>query len=453
MAGISEEAGLAASSLPGVEKGPDERGGAETDDLEAGLLAAPRTATGGSLVVVRAWYGDLGSLRPGANAACRDVTAQVAAMVVEASGGNAPGGTLALNPRVDLPATLETTPYRAGDKVSGRSFGKGLVAQLKAEAKASEALGGRWPKRTLDVALGWANSGGLVVAHDDGATAAAATSAAAAFAANVLAGGTMSHSLCRAKAGLTPGVPLNDPVARALAGDLGLPYRSLCLHLSAPGLPPGTLAELRTPAQPGGGRLSVFVQLDAAGAPKANWPLRLVAASASSAAGEGGGGALGLAPPSLLRGPSLPELAVQLFLEARARRRQVRAKAAHAAAPRMPVRVVKALGRMAAWAREYSKGVEARDQARAAKCAEAAARGEGAQSVRRDPRKELAKQERERVLGMALFASWMAFLLFLLLWMLQAFPGMQGYPIVTWVPTKCHKKTFAAANKALCGLE
>ena len=73
--------------------------------------------------------------------------------------------------------------------------------------------------------------------------------------------------------------------------------------------------------------------------------------------------------------------------------------------------------------------------------------------MQRDPRKELAKQERERMLGMALFVSWMVFLLFLLLWMLQAFPGMQGYPIVTWVPTKCHKKTFAAANKALCGLE
>jgi|AntAceMinimDraft_1070359.scaffolds.fasta_scaffold486231_2 hypothetical protein len=71
--------------------------------------------------------------------------------------------------------------------------------------------------------------------------------------------------------------------------------------------------------------------------------------------------------------------------------------------------------------------------------------------MQRDPRKELAKQERERMLGMALFVSWMVFLLFLLLWMLQAFPGMQGYLIE--VPTKCRKKTFAAANEALCGLE
>ena len=83
----------------------------------------------------------------------------------------------------------------------------------------------------------------------------------------------------------------------------------------------------------------------------------------------------------------------------------------------------------------------------------ALAKGDRSNSMRVNPAAAAAQKKLHERVGTALFAAWVAFLLFVLLWMLQAFPRMNGYPLETWVPTRCQHAAFAAENKALCGLE
>ena len=429
LAGISEESG--GEKVPATANEDD-----GDDDVATGALApiaGGESEVRSGFTVVRAWYGDIGKTNS-VRATIHDVTAQMAANV-QGSGTQA---TFAFNPLLEAPDTFEKTPYRAGDKFRRRKFIREVIAQLKEDAKAFSESSGQWAKETLDEALGF----GAAYAA---ANKAAVDAAAAALAENTSDGGTMSHSLSLAKAGFTPGVRIDDPTARGLAGDLTQTYRSLCMHVAAPGLPPGMLVELRTPAQPGGGRLSVFVQFNKRGTLTANWPLRLVPALFPTTGRDIQQQA------GTLRPSTVPDLAVQLFLEARARRRQARAKVARLAVHHRPNHVPRTLARLHEWAVEYLAKEAEREEARL----EALKKLKAKMRVRSSRMMIVLKAKRnwDYMLGTILFAGWMFFFLFLLLWMLRALPGLNGYPVENWVPTKCQYEDYAEANKALCGLE
>jgi len=64
-----------------------------------------------------------------------------------------------------------------------------------------------------------------------------------------------------------------------------------------------------------------------------------------------------------------------------------------------------------------------------------------------------AKHRVDDLIARILFAAWVIAFIWVLLWMLQVFPNMNGYPIETWTPTRCSRKEYAAANPVLCGVE
>ena len=432
LAGISEEIGGDDKVPATVEEDEDD----EDDDVSTGALtpmAGGDSEVRKGFTVVGAWYGDIGRTNS-MRATIHDVTSQMAAKV-QGSGAQA---TFAFNPLLEAPDTFEKTPYQAGVKFRRRKFMREVVAQLKGDAKAFEESSGHWAKETLDEALGFR-------AAYAAANKAAVDAAAESLAENTSDGGTMSYSLSLAKAGFTPGVAMDDPTARALAGDLNQTYRSLCLHVAAPGLPPGMLVELRTPAQPGGGRLSVFMQFSKRGRLSANWPLRIVPALFPNAGRDSQQQARALRPSTM------PDLTVQLFLEARARRRQARAKAARLKVHHRPKRVVRAMSSLHEWAVVFMNKEAEREEARLAALKQLKAK----MRVRSSRMMFVLKAKRnwDYFLGTVLFAGWIFFFLLLLLWMLRTLPGLNGYPIETWVPTKCQYEDYAEANKALCGLE
>jgi len=64
-----------------------------------------------------------------------------------------------------------------------------------------------------------------------------------------------------------------------------------------------------------------------------------------------------------------------------------------------------------------------------------------------------AKHRVDDLIAKILFAAWVVVFIWILLWMLQVFPNLDGYPIETWTPTRCSREEYAAANPALCGVE
>lgn len=64
-----------------------------------------------------------------------------------------------------------------------------------------------------------------------------------------------------------------------------------------------------------------------------------------------------------------------------------------------------------------------------------------------------AKHRVDHIAALVLFAVWGDFFVWVLLWTLQVFPKARGCPIDTWVPTRCARDKYAAANPVLCGVD
>jgi hypothetical protein len=62
-----------------------------------------------------------------------------------------------------------------------------------------------------------------------------------------------------------------------------------------------------------------------------------------------------------------------------------------------------------------------------------------------------AKHRVDHFVAFVLFAVWGVALVWVLLWMLRVFPRARGYPVETWVPSRCAHGEYAAANPVLCG--
>ena len=62
-----------------------------------------------------------------------------------------------------------------------------------------------------------------------------------------------------------------------------------------------------------------------------------------------------------------------------------------------------------------------------------------------------AKHRVDHFVALVLFAVWGVALVWVLLWMLRVFPRARGYPVETWVPSRCARGEYAAANPVLCG--